>query len=43
MRGPMPLCFENMWLKAKGFKNLIDVWWKSFEVRGTNSLWWQRS
>ena len=27
-----------MWLKAKGFKNLIDDWWKSFEFRGVSSF-----
>ena len=32
-RGPMPFRFENMWLKADSFKNLISTWWKSFEVK----------
>ena len=26
-----------MWLKAEGFKKLIDDSWKSFEVRGASS------
>ena len=26
-----------MWLKADGFKNLIDVWWKGIEVSGAKS------
>ena len=33
----MSLCFENMWLKAEGFKNLIEKWWKIFEGRGAGS------
>ena len=37
VRGPLPFLFENMWLKAEGFKNLIDVWWKGIEVRGANN------
>ena len=36
-RGPSPFRFENMWLKEKGFKDLIRVWWQSFTFRGTNS------
>ena len=35
VRGPIPFRFENMWIKAEGFKSLIDDQWKSFEVRGT--------
>ena len=33
----LPFRFENMWLKAKDFKNLIDVWWKGIEVRGASN------
>ena len=25
-RGPLPFRFENMWLKADSFKNLINKW-----------------
>ena len=28
-RRPMPFRFENMWLKADSFKNLISEWWLS--------------
>ena len=31
VRGPLPLRFENMWLKEEGFKNLINDWWRSSE------------
>ena len=27
--GPSPFCFENMWLKFEGFKDLLRVWWQS--------------
>ncbi|KAL6328051.1 hypothetical protein AAG906_033319 [Vitis piasezkii] len=33
-RGPSPFKFENMWLKAKGFKDLIEGWWQGIEVFG---------
>ena len=26
VRGPLPFRFENMWLKADGFKILINDW-----------------
>ena len=32
-RGPLPFRFENMWLKVDEFKNLINEWWQSIEVR----------
>ena len=34
---PLPFRFDNMWLKEEGFKNLINDWWRSFEIRGTGS------
>ena len=37
MRGPLPFRFENMWLKEEGFKNLINEWWCSLEIRGSGS------
>ena len=37
VKGPLPFRFENMWLKADGFKILINDWWLSFEARGTSS------
>ncbi|RVX16492.1 hypothetical protein CK203_006036 [Vitis vinifera] len=34
-RGPSPFKFENMWLKAEGFKELIEGWWQGIvEVFG---------
>ena len=36
-RGPMPFRFENMWLKEKGFHNLIADWWTSFVYQGSRS------
>ena len=32
-----PFKFKNMWLKEKGFKDLIRVWWQSFTFRGISS------
>ena len=37
VRGPLPFRFENMWLKEEGFKNLINEWWCSLEIRGSGS------
>ena len=37
IRGPMPFRFENMWLKAKGFHNLMADWWANLEFRGAKS------
>ena len=34
---PSPFRFKNMWIKEEGFKDLIKVWWQSFEFRGTSS------
>ena len=36
-RGSLPFRFENMWVKADGFKNIINEWWQSSEVRGFGS------
>lgn len=36
-RGPSPFKFENMWLKAEGFKDLIEGWWQGTVVRGRPS------
>lgn len=35
--GPLPFELEKMWLKAKGFKSLVDDWWRSLQVVGTGS------
>ncbi|KAJ9708504.1 hypothetical protein PVL29_000509 [Vitis rotundifolia] len=37
-RGPIPFRFENMWLKVKGFKDLIRSWWQGMEVNGSASF-----
>ncbi|RVW51689.1 hypothetical protein CK203_066718 [Vitis vinifera] len=34
---PVPFKFENMWLKAEGFKELIEGWWQGIVVRGRPS------
>ena len=34
-RGPSFFRFENMWLKFKGFKDLIRSWWRGIKVRGS--------
>ena len=36
-RGHIPLRFENMWLKAEGFKDLLRANWESFVVTGSYS------
>ncbi|RVW49857.1 LINE-1 reverse transcriptase-like [Vitis vinifera] len=30
-RGPTPFRFENMWLKAEGFKELVRSWWQALQ------------
>ena len=37
IRGPSPFRFENLCLKAEGFKNLINGCWHNIEVMGTSS------
>ena len=37
-RGPSPFRFENMWLKADGFTDLLRGWWEGVEVRGRASV-----
>ncbi|RVX06963.1 Transposon TX1 uncharacterized 149 kDa protein [Vitis vinifera] len=37
-RGPSPFRFENMWLKADGFSDLLRGWWQEIEVRGRASV-----
>ncbi|RVW42532.1 hypothetical protein CK203_106639 [Vitis vinifera] len=34
---PTPFRFENMWLKAEGFKELVRSWWQGIDVRGSAS------
>lgn len=29
--------FENMWLKAEGFKYLIRSWWTGYDARGSSN------
>ncbi|KAJ9691486.1 hypothetical protein PVL29_013613 [Vitis rotundifolia] len=37
-RGSTPFRFENMWLKEKGFKELLKSWWQGFNIRGSHSF-----
>ncbi|RVW40956.1 putative ribonuclease H protein [Vitis vinifera] len=37
-RGPIPFCFENMWLKEEGFKELLKGWWQGFNYSGSYSF-----
>ncbi|RVW80244.1 hypothetical protein CK203_044823 [Vitis vinifera] len=37
-RGPSPFRFENMWLKADGFTDLLRGWWQGVEMRGRASV-----
>ena len=34
LRGPIPFRFENMWLKAEGFKELVNSWWHRLSFSG---------
>ena len=36
-RGRRPFRFENMWLKAEGFKERVQRWWESSIFQGTPS------
>ena len=35
--GPIPFRFEAMWLKVKGFKDLLKNWLQSLQFRGSPS------
>ncbi|RVW67638.1 Transposon TX1 uncharacterized 149 kDa protein [Vitis vinifera] len=35
--GKSPFCFENMWLKIDGFKDLVKNWWNGYSVEGYNN------
>ena len=37
-RGKRPFKFENMWLKAEGFVDLVKQWWDSYVFQGTPSF-----
>ena len=36
-KGKTPFCFENMWLLADGFKELVRKWWTKYPVFGSSS------
>ena len=36
--GPFPFRFEIMWLKAKGFKDLLKGWWQVLSFKGSASF-----
>ena len=33
--GPIPFRFENMWLKAKGFKDMLRLRWQNLNFKGS--------
>ena len=37
-RDPSPFRFENMWLKVKGFKDLLKSWWEGDSISGSSSF-----
>jgi hypothetical protein len=37
-RRSRPFRFENMWLKAEGFTELVKEWWESYSMDGTPSF-----
>ena len=36
--GPSPFRFENMWMKAEGFKDLLKGWWQGLSLKGSASF-----
>jgi hypothetical protein len=38
LRGKRPFRFENMWLKAEGFGEMVRGWWESYQFDGTPSF-----
>jgi mannosylglycoprotein endo-beta-mannosidase len=36
--GKRPFRFENMWLKADGFVDLVGSWWRSYVFSGSPSF-----
>ena len=36
-RGSIPFRFENMWLKAEGFKELVNSWWQGLSFSGSSN------
>jgi hypothetical protein len=35
IKGSRSFKFENLWLKAEGFVELVKQWWDSYQFRGT--------
>ena len=35
--GKSPFCFEKMWLKIEGFKDLVSSWWNGYSVESYSS------
>ena len=31
--GPILFHFDDMWLKAKGFKDMLRLWWKNLNFK----------
>lgn len=38
MKDPNPFIFENIWLKATIFKEIVHVWWNRIQEEGSNSF-----
>jgi hypothetical protein len=38
LKGNRPFCFENMWLQAEGFGEMVKGWWDSYQFEGTPSF-----
>lgn len=38
LRGKRPFRFENMWLKAEGFDEMVCGWWEAYQFDGTPSF-----
>ena len=36
--GPTPFRFENVWLKADSFQDLLKIWWQGMSVQGSLSF-----
>ena len=36
--GPSPFCFELMWLKYEGFKEILKGWWQNLQIYGSSSF-----
>ena len=42
IRGKRPFKFENMWLKADGFVDMVRAWWLSYNFFGLSFIMAQK-